>query len=59
MTMIPYTEAMEAQEKEELQKAIRLLLNQTFVLERKYDRRNKFRICDQHLEFLKEYFALA
>lgn len=64
--MIPYTDEMEAQEKEELQKAVRALLNQTFVLERKYDRRSRrmqysreYRSCEQHLEFLKEYFALA
>lgn len=64
--MIPYTDEMEAQEKEELQKVIRTLMNQTFVLERKYDRKNRrmqhsrdFRICEQHLEFLKEYFSLA
>ena len=64
--MIPYTDEMEAQEREDLQRAIRLLMNQTYVLERKYDRKSKrmqlnheFRVCDQHLEFLKEYFALA
>ena len=64
--MIPYTDEMEAQEREDLQRAIRLLMNQTYVLERKYDRKSKrmqlnheFRVCDQHLEFLKEYFAVA
>ena len=34
--MIPYTDEMEAQEREDLQRAIRLLMNQTYVLERIY-----------------------
>ena len=39
--MIPYTDEMEAQEREDLQRAIRLLMNQTYVLERKYDKKVK------------------
>lgn len=64
--MIPYYEQLTDQEKEELQYVIRLLQRQTFLLERKYEKRsgrlvyNKdYRIADYHLEFLKEYFQIA
>lgn len=64
--MIPYYEQLTDEEKEQLQHVIRLLQRQTFLLERKYEKRsgrlvyNKdFRIADYHQEFLREYFRIA
>lgn len=63
--MIEYYEELMQEEQENLQRIIQVLLRQTFILERKYDKRSgrlvhnkEFRICNQHLEFLKEYFAI-
>lgn len=64
--MIEYYEQLMNEEQEELTEVIRLLYRQTFLLERKYERRTgrfvlnrEFRIADRHLEFLKVYFAVA
>lgn len=42
------------------------MLRQTFILERKYDRRTgrfqynrEFRICNKHLEFIRTYFSIS
>ncbi|WP_099469331.1 DUF4194 domain-containing protein [Konateibacter massiliensis] len=64
--MIPYYRELPEDEQEELTKAIKLLQSQTFVLERKYDKKTaryqynkEYRICEKHLEFLMEYFKVA
>lgn len=64
--MIPYFEELMPEEQSELSEIIRLLYKQTFILERKYDRRtaryqyNKdFRVCNKHLEFIREYLRIA
>ena len=64
--MIDYIEQLSDEEKEQITEVIRLLYRQTFILERKYDRRaekwqysREYKICAMHMEFLKEYFALA
>lgn len=64
--MIEYYENLIPEEQEEVSASIQLLYRQTFVLERKYDRRtgrmqfNKdFRICSKHLAFLRAYFSIA
>lgn len=64
--MIEYYENLIPEEQEEVSDSIQLLYRQTFVLERKYDRRtgrmqfNKdFRICSKHLAFLRAYFSIA
>lgn len=64
--MITYIEELMPDEQEELQRVIQMLFHQTFILERKFDRRvnrmvyNKdFRIANKHLEFLRDYFAAA
>ncbi len=64
--MIEYFENLVPEEQEEVSNAIQLLYRQTFVLERKYDRKmgrmqfnKEFRICSKHLPFLKQYFAIA
>ena len=62
--MIPYYEELNDEEKNAVTKVIRtLLLKQTFVLERKYDKKSgrlvynkEFRTIDLHQEFLREYF---
>ena len=49
-----------------MQEVIRTLLSQTFLPERKYDKKygrmmpdRMYDFCDRHLEFLTEYFAVA
>ena len=61
--MIPYYEELNDEEKNAVTKVIRTLLKQTFVLERKYDKKSgrlvynkEFRTIDLHQEFLIEYF---
>lgn len=63
--MTEYYDQLLQEEKEELKEIIQLLYRQTFILERKYDRREKrlqinrdFRICNRHLEFIREYFDI-
>lgn len=64
--MIPYYEQLDDKGKEALTHVIRTLWKQTFLLERKYEKRTKrlayhkdYRTAELHLEFLKEYFAVA
>lgn len=64
--MIEYMEALPDEERQQVTEVIRLLLRQTFLLERKYDKKTgrflfnrEFRICNKHLEFLQEYFQIA
>lgn len=64
--MIEYYDNLIPEEQEEVSAAVQLLYRQTFVLERKYDRRtgrmqfNKdFRICSKHLAFLRKYFSIS
>lgn len=64
--MIEYFEALTAEQQEEVKEAVSLLWNQTFVLERKWSRRQKrmvmnpeFRTVNQHLGFLRAYFAIS
>lgn len=64
--MIEYYENLIPEEQEEVSAAVQLLYRQTFVLERKYDRRtgrmqfNKdFRVCSRHLAFLRSYFSIS
>lgn len=63
---IPYYDSLLSEEQQELSDSIRLLLRQTFILERKYDRRTgrfqynrEFRNCNKHLEFIRSYFAIS
>lgn len=64
--MIPYYEELMPEEQLELTGMIRLLYKQTFILERRYDRRTEryqynkdFRTCNKHLEFIREYLKIA
>lgn len=64
--MIEYMELLPEEERGQITEVIRLLLRQTFLLERKYDKKTgrflfnkEFRVCNKHLEFLQEYFQIA
>ena len=64
--MTEYYDTLTDEEKDEIRDIIQMLFRQTFLLERKYDRRagrmtivREYRTADRHLEFLKEYFAVA
>lgn len=64
--MFPYYNELLDEEKEELKEVIKILYHQTYILERKYDKKTErylpnrmYRNCERHLEFLKEYFQIA
>lgn len=64
--MFPYYNELLDEEKEELKEVIKTLYHQTYILERKYDKKTErylpnrmYRNCERHLEFLKEYFQIA
>jgi len=64
--MIPYYESLREEEKMEVTQSIQLLYKQTFLLERKYEKKSgrfqfnrEFRICDKHLDFIRLYFAIS
>lgn len=64
--MIEYMEQLTDEEREQITEVIQLLMKQTFLLERTYDRRGEkyqysraYKVCVMHLEFLKEYFQVA
>ncbi len=64
--MIDYFEQLTQEEQEEVAEVIKLLYRQTFLLERKYERRlgrmqyvREYRICGKHMEFLRAYFGVA
>ncbi|PNV63394.1 hypothetical protein C0033_04785 [Clostridium sp. chh4-2] len=64
--MIEYYETLSQEEQQQLTETIQLLLRQTFILERKFDRKSsrfqnnrEFRICNKHLEFIREYFSIS
>lgn len=64
--MIEYYEQLSQEEREEITEVIQTLYRQTFLLERKYDKRSgrmqytkEYRTCSKHLEFMKYYFSVA
>lgn len=64
--MIEYFEQLMAEEQEEITEIIQMLYRQTYLLERKYDKKSarmqytkEYRVCEKHKEFLKKYFAVA
>lgn len=64
--MFPYYNDLLDEEKEELKDTIKTLYFQTYILERKYDKKTErylpnrmYRTCERHLDFLKEYFKIA
>lgn len=64
--LIEYYEQIPQEEQDLLTEVIKILFRQTYLLERKYDRRTgrmqyvkEFRTCSRHLEFLRDYFSIA
>lgn len=64
--MIEYFNRLEDEEKDALTAVIQLLYRQTYLLEKKYERKsaryqfsNDYRVCERHLDFLKEYFKIG
>ena len=64
--MIEYFEQLTPEEQEEITEIVQLLFRQTYILERKFDKRSgrmqytkEFRTCSKHKEFLKKYFEVA
>lgn len=64
--MIEYFEQITQEEQDMLTEVIQTLFSQTYLLERRYDRRTgrmqyvkEYRTCSKHLEFLREYFSIA
>lgn len=64
--MIVYYDVLNDEEKDEMKEIIQMLFRQTFLLEKKYDRRigrmvstAEYKFADRHIEFLKEYFQVA
>lgn len=64
--MITYYDELSVEERQEVTAVIQTLYKQTFLLERKFDKRtgrfqfNKdYRICNKHLEFVREYLAVS
>lgn len=63
--MIDYYEELSPEEQRGVTESIQQLTRQTFVLERRYDRRTKryqlnrdYYRCGRHLEFIRAYFAV-
>lgn len=64
--MFEYYKGLLDEEKEELTSLIKMLYNQTFILDRKFDKKTgryqinrMYRVCERHYEFLREYFQIA
>lgn len=64
--MFPYYNELLDEEKDELKEVIKALHLQTYLLERKYDKKTErylpnrlYRSCERHLDFLKEYFRIG
>ena len=64
--MIEYFDQLTPEEQEEITEVIQMFYRQTYMLERKFDKRTgrmqyvkEYRICSRHKEFLQEYFAVA
>ncbi|MGF0032453.1 DUF4194 domain-containing protein [Bariatricus sp. SGI.154] len=64
--MIDYFEQLTQEEQEDVTEVIQTLYRQTYLLERRFDRRSgrmqyvpEYRTCSKHIEFLRAYFAVA
>ena len=64
--MIEYFEQLSQEEQEEITEVIQILYRQTFVLERKFDKRQgrmvpvrEYRVLSKHLEFIRADFKVA
>jgi hypothetical protein len=66
VNMITYYDELTTEEQSEVTQSIQLLYKQTFLLERKFDKKTgrfqynkEFRICNKHLEFIREYLSIS
>lgn len=64
--MFEYYDSLLDEDKEELTGVIKNLYGQTFLLERKYDKKSgryqlnrMYRVCERHFDFLREYFKIG
>lgn len=64
--MIEYYESLTDEEKDGMKEVIQALFRQTFLLERKYDRRSgrmtsvkEYKIAEKQIDFLREYFMVS
>ena len=64
--MFEYYDGLLDEDKEELTGVIKDLYGQTFLLERKYDKKSgryqlnrMYRVCERHFDFLREYFKIG
>ena len=63
--MINYYEELPPEEQRKVTESIQSLYRQTFLLERRYDKKTKryqvnreYYQCGKHMEFIKAYFAI-
>ena len=64
--MLAYIKELSTKEQEEMQDVLSKLYRQTFILERRYDRRagrmvinQEYYFCEKHMDFLTEYLEIA
>lgn len=64
--MLAYLKELSTQEQDEMREVLNKLYRQTFILERKYDRRQgrmvinkEYYFCEKHMDFLQEYLEAA
>jgi len=64
--MLAYYIGLADEEKSRITEIIKKLFSQTYILERKYDKKTDrhlvnedYRVCERHIEFLKDYFSAA
>ena len=64
--MIEYFDQLMPEEQDAITEVIQMLYRQTYLLERKFDKRTsrmqyvkEYRVCSKHKEFLKKYFEVA
>lgn len=64
--MFEYYDGLLDEDKEELTGVIKDLYGQTFLLERKYEKKSgryqlnrMYRVCERHFDFLREYFRIG
>ncbi len=64
--MLSYIKELSTKEQEELREVLQKLYRQTFILERRYDRRagrmvinKEYYFCEKHMDFLQEYLEAA
>lgn len=64
--MISYYDELNEEERLQVTQIIQTLYDQTYVLERKYDKKTEryqpnrdYRLCERHMEFLQEYFKIG